>query len=90
MHIIDNHHEDGIPKNMMLKTLYLHIYPNYLEKVQLFDIYRDSKIGENKKSVAYSLSFRDKNRTLNDEEIDSTMHSIVAELEKVLGAEMRK
>ena len=61
-----------------------------LEKVQLFDIYRDSKIGENKKSVAYSLSFRDKNRTLNDEEIDSTMHSIVAELEKVLGAEMRK
>ena len=61
-----------------------------LEKVQLFDIYRDSKIGENKKSVAYSLSFRDKNRTLNDEEIDSTMHNIVAELEKVLGAEMRK
>lgn len=61
-----------------------------LEKVQLFDIYRDSKIGENKKSVAYSLSFRDKNRTLNDEEIDSTMHNIVAELEKVIGAEMRK
>ena len=61
-----------------------------LEKVQLFDIYRDSKIGENKKSVAYSLSFRDKSRTLKDEEIDATMHTIVAELEKTLGAEMRK
>ena len=35
-----------------------------LESMQLFDIYRDEKLGENKKSVAYSLIFRDKNKTL--------------------------
>ena len=61
-----------------------------LESMQLFDIYRNEKLGENKKSVAYSLIFRDKNKTLSDEEINSTMESIVSELEKSLGAELRK
>ena len=62
----------------------------YLEEMTLFDIYRDSKLGENKKSVAYSLIFRDKNKTLQDEEINSIMDSIIAELEKGLKAELRK
>lgn len=61
-----------------------------LESIQLFDIYRSEKLGENKKSVAYSLIFRDKNKTLSDEEINVTMETIVSELEKQLGAELRK
>lgn len=61
-----------------------------LESMQLFDIYRDEKIGQNKKSVAYSLIFRDKNKTLSDEEINEKMQEIVSELEKQLGAELRK
>ena len=61
-----------------------------LESMKLFDIYRNEKLGENKKSVAYSLIFRDKNKTLNDEEINVTMENIIAELEKTLGAELRK
>lgn len=61
-----------------------------LESMQLFDIYRNEKLGENKKSVAYSLIFRDKNKTLSDEEINRTMESIIVELEKTLGAELRK
>ena len=60
-----------------------------LESVKLFDIYRDEKLGENKKSVAYSLIFRDKNKTLNDEEINNTMKNIITELQKTLGAELR-
>ena len=62
----------------------------WLEEVKLFDIYRDEKLGENKKSVAYSLIFRDKNKTLSDQEINTTMESIITELEKTLGAELRK
>lgn len=58
--------------------------------MQLFDIYRNEKLGDNKKSVAYSLIFRDKNKTLSDEEINHIMGSIVSELEKTLGAELRK
>lgn len=61
-----------------------------LESATLFDIYRDEKIGEGKKSVAYNLIFRDKNKTLSDEEINSIMNNIITELEKTLGAELRK
>lgn len=61
-----------------------------LESIQLFDIYRNEKLGENKKSVAYSLIFRDKNKTLSDEEINEVMEGIVIELEKELGAKLRK
>ena len=61
-----------------------------LESMKLFDIYRNEKLGENKKSVAYSLIFRDKNKTLSDEEINSTMESVISELEKTLGATLRK
>lgn len=62
----------------------------YLENLQLFDIYRNEKLGENKKSVAYSLIFRDKKKTLSDDEINQTMDAIVSELEKKLGAELRR
>ena len=61
-----------------------------LEKMQLFDIYRNEKLGDNKKSVAYSLIFRDKNRTLSDEEINGVMETIIGELQKTLNAELRK
>ncbi len=61
-----------------------------LESMQLFDIYRNEKLGQNKKSVAYSLIFRDKSKTLADEEINKIMEDIILELEKSLGAELRK
>ncbi len=61
-----------------------------LESAKLFDIYRDEKIGKGKKSVAYSLIFRDKKKTLSDEEINATMNDIIIELEKNLHAELRK
>ena len=61
-----------------------------LESIKLFDIYRSDKLGENKKSVAYSIIFRDKNKTLSDEEINETMEAIIIELQKALGAELRK
>ena len=61
-----------------------------LESIKLFDIYRNEKLGENKKSVAYALTFRDKNKTLDDEEINKVMDSIINELEKDLKAVLRK
>ena len=62
-----------------------------LESKELFDIYRNEKvIGKNKKSVAYALKFRDKNKTLLDEEVNKVMDEIISELEKDIGAELRK
>ena len=60
-----------------------------LESIKLFDIYRSEKLGESKKSVAYSLIVRDKKKTLSDEEINSVMEAIISELENNLGAELR-
>lgn len=61
-----------------------------LEEAKLFDVYRHDKLGLKKKSVAYSLRFRSKDRTLTDEEINACMEEIVKELENELGAELRK
>lgn len=83
--IVDEEVEVGqIEKIVMKKAKKL------LESMQLFDIYRNEKLGKNKKSVAYSLIFRDKNKTLSDEEINGIMETIISELEKQLGAELRK
>ncbi len=61
-----------------------------LEEINLFDVYRNEKLGKNKKSVAYSLKFRLTDRTLTDEEVNNTMQEIVNALEKELNAELRK
>ena len=60
-----------------------------LESVKLFDIYRGEKLGLNKKSVAYALSFRAADRTLTDDEIAGAMKKILKAVEEGFGAELR-
>lgn len=83
--IVDEKVEVGQIEKIIIKKA-----KKLLEKMQLFDIYRNEKLGDNKKSVAYSLIFRDKNRTLSDEEINVVMENIIGELQKTLNAELRK
>lgn len=60
-----------------------------LESCELFDIYEGEQVGEGKKSVAFSLVFRAKDRTLSDTEISEIMDKILAELTR-LGAVLRQ
>ena len=60
-----------------------------LENYELFDIYEGSQIKDGYKSVAYSLTFRAKDRTLTDTEISASMKKILNGLE-ALGAELRQ
>ena len=60
-----------------------------LESFELFDIYRGSQLGENKKSVAYSLVFRGSDRTLTDEEVSAVMEKILGGLKTKVGADLR-
>ena len=60
-----------------------------LESFELFDIYEGAQIKEGCKSVAYSIVFRDKTRTLEDKDVNAVMDKILAELEK-MGIELRK
>ena len=63
---------------------------NLLTKVELFDVYTGANIDENKKSLAYSLTFEDSKKTLTDEEINKEMEKIIEFLSKKLNAELRK
>ncbi len=60
-----------------------------LEDLKLFDIYEGSQIKEGCKSVAYSISFRAKDRTLADQDVNTIMDKIIKNLEK-MNIELRK
>lgn len=60
-----------------------------LESVKLFDIFEGEQVGENKKSVAFSLVFRASDRTLTDEEIDPVLEKILQQLEIEANAVLR-
>lgn len=60
-----------------------------LESYELFDIYEGSQIQEGYKSMAYSVTFRAKDRTLEDADVNAAMKKILNGLEG-LGIELRK
>jgi len=53
-----------------------------LEEIKLIDLYTGKNIPQGKKSFTYSLTFRDKEGTLKDEEVDRIMQKIFTILEK--------
>ena len=59
-----------------------------LESYHLFDLYEGAQVKEGCKSMAYSLTFRHKDRTLETEEVDKVMKKILNGLE-ALGIELR-
>lgn len=59
-----------------------------LEKYNLFDIYEGAQIKEGFKSVAYTISFRAKDRTLEDKDIQPIMEKILGDLSG-MGIELR-
>lgn len=61
-----------------------------LESLDIFDIYRGTQIPDGKKSVSYSIIFRDIRKTLNDKEINKLIEMILNDLKLKLGAELRK
>ena len=62
---------------------------HHLESYHLFDIYEGSQIKPGYKSVAYSITFRANDRTLEEKDITTAMDKIIAGLED-LGIELRK
>ena len=57
--------------------------------IKVFDVYEGKNIDENKRSIAYSLTFGTPDRTLNDDEINSILEGIIKDLENK-GIEIRK
>lgn len=58
--------------------------------VELFDVYQGDKLGEDKKSMAYHVTYLSKEKTLEAKEIDQVHQKIVQKLADGFDAEVRK
>lgn len=61
-----------------------------IKKVTLFDVYRDTKLSENKRSLAYQLLFQVDSRTLKAKEVDIALKNILKSLKEKVGANLRE
>ena len=81
-----------VPKKILVGQIEEVIEKNggaHLESYKLFDLYEGAQIKAGFKSVAYSIVFRAKDKTLEEAEITAAMNKILKGLED-LGIELRK
>jgi len=72
-----------------LKDVMLEHGEEIIESIELFDVYVGKQVPAGKKSLAFSIEYRSKNKTLTDEEIDQVHNTIVKALREKFGAELR-
>lgn len=61
----------------------------WLEALDIFDLYQGEHIAAGKKSIAFSLVYRHPDRTLNDDEVQATQERILKALKETYQAEIR-
>ncbi|MEJ2565673.1 MAG: phenylalanine--tRNA ligase subunit beta [Gammaproteobacteria bacterium] len=61
----------------------------WLEELQLFDVYKGKGIDSGKKSLALGLTLQDSSRTLTDGDVDIVMERVLARLRDTFGATLR-
>ena len=61
-----------------------------IESLSLFDCYRGKQIPTGKKSLAFAVRYRSKEKTLTDQEVEEVHFKIIEELEKAFNAKLRK
>jgi phenylalanyl-tRNA synthetase beta chain len=84
---------DKLSHEKILQTIWDSNEP-LLERVEFFDRYAgpeaERRFGAGKKSMAYALTYRDKTRTLTNEEITVVHAKIRERLQRELGVELRE
>ena len=61
----------------------------YITSIKLFDIYEGAQIGEDKKSMAFTVLFTPKDEAFGAESVDGFVKKILKQLNKAYGAELR-
>ena len=60
-----------------------------LEDYHLFDVYEGEQLAADEKSLAYSIRFRAKDRTLEDQDVQNVMDKILKKM-SAMGVELRQ
>ncbi|WP_138429920.1 phenylalanine--tRNA ligase subunit beta [Fodinibius saliphilus] len=60
-----------------------------LKELDVFDVFEGESLGENKKSIAFRLSFLDKNKTLTIKDVEPIINKVLKVLEKEYSAKLR-
>jgi len=60
-----------------------------IEDVELFDIFESDKLGKDKKSMAFHITFHSDEKTLTDEDVEKVWDKMVKKLKKEVCAEIR-
>jgi phenylalanyl-tRNA synthetase beta chain len=79
---------DRVPAARVAAALYEYGRP-WLAEARLFDVYSGDPVPPGKRSLAFRLSYRDPERTLTDDLVNSHHQALVTALEKILGAKLR-
>jgi phenylalanyl-tRNA synthetase beta chain len=61
-----------------------------IEELILFDVYRGTQIPAGKKSLAYSIRYRSREKTLTDEEVEKNHQKVILGLKENFNATLRK
>lgn len=64
--------------------------PANLESVELFDVFRGKNVPEGQKSLAYTFTYRNAEKTLTDAEATAAHEKLVEQFKKVLQASIRE
>ncbi len=83
--IVDN----DLP-SIKIKELISSFSTELIEKVSIFDYFKGGNIPDGKKSLAFNIVYRAKERTLTDEEVEAQHLALVKYLIEQTGAELRK
>ena len=62
---------------------------NNITSVELFDVYTGENVGGDEKSLAFNITFEDRNKTLETNEVDQFVDTILKKLEKEFNARLR-
>lgn len=80
--------DKNITSEDILKTI-KKVGGRILTSIEVFDLYEDVSLGDNKKSLAFNLYFEDPNKTLTLEEVTEVFNKIIEDVSKKYNATLR-
>ena len=60
-----------------------------IKSVKIFDIYQGENIESGKKSIAFSVTFEPKDKTLSEDDIENVSKRIISTVQNITGATLR-